>query len=135
VQADVLDLSYSAEFDLVTCFGALGHILPSDQEKFLRMIYAALKPGGRFIFVSSHRPSLLSLRSIALRTFNGVMRVRNALLKPPFIMYYLTFLLPHLEESLKRAGFEVEVRAGQFDRPFRSYQLVIATRPVCASSE
>jgi ubiquinone/menaquinone biosynthesis C-methylase UbiE len=129
VEADVLDLTYSAEFDLITCFGALGHILPSDQGKFLRMVHRALRPGGRFILVSGFHPPLLSLRSLALRTFNGVMRVRNAALKPPFIMYYLTFLLPELKKALEETGFEVEVRPGQFDRPFQHYHLVIATRP------
>jgi len=129
VAGDVLDLCYEVEFDLITCFGALGHILPSDQEKFLRMVFTALKPGGRFVVVSAYQPPLLSLRSIALRTFNVVMAVRNALLKPPFIMYYLMFLLPELGRSLEQAGFDVKVRAGQFDRPFHHYQLVIATRP------
>lgn len=129
VEADVLDLRYSAEFDVVTCFGALGHILPAEQERFLGMVFNALKPGGRFILVSSPHPPALSLRSLALRTFNGAMRVRNAVLKPPFIMYYLTFLLPELKQSLESTGFSVEVRPRQFDRPFQHYHLVIATRP------
>jgi len=128
VEADVLTLTYREEFDLVTCFGALGHILPEDHLPFLRMIHAALRPGGRFLFVTGYPPSPLSIRGLVLRTFNAVMRVRNALLRPPFIMYYLMFLLPGIVPVLEAQGFQVEVRAGLFPHPFESYHLVIATR-------
>ena len=37
------------------------------------------------------------------------MRVRNALWKPPFVMYYLTFLLPRAEALLRARGFELRV--------------------------
>src|SRR5258707_716518 len=30
VEADVLEMDFQEEFDAVTCFGALGHILPQD---------------------------------------------------------------------------------------------------------
>ena len=128
VEADVLTLTFRAEFDLVTCFGALGHILPEDHLRFLRVIHQALRPGGRFVFVTGYPPPLLSLRGAVLRTFNGVMRLRNAVLRPPFIMYYLMFLLPDVARVLEAEGFEVELRGGLFPPPFQSYQLVIATR-------
>jgi hypothetical protein len=32
------------------------------------------------------------------------------LLRPPFVMYYLTFLLPEAKELLSRHGFSVEVK-------------------------
>ena len=128
IEADVLTLDFREEFDLVTCFGALGHILPEDHLPFLRMIHAALRPGGRFVFVTGYPPPWLSVRGLVLRTFNGAMRVRNALLRPPFIMYYLMFLLPEIVPVLEAEGFTVEVRARLFPRPFQSYQLIIATR-------
>lgn len=130
LEADVLTLRYHEEFDLVTCFGALGHILPEDQPAFLRLIHAALRPGGRFVFVTGYPPPPLSVRGLVLRTFNAVMRVRNFLLRPPFIMYYLMFLLPRIVPVLEEIGFEVEVRPGLFPHPFESYQLVVATRPM-----
>jgi hypothetical protein len=50
------------------------------------------------------------------------MRVRNALLRPPFVMYYLTFLVPEVQSILARHGFSVEVK----ELPGRSL-LVIGT--------
>jgi SAM-dependent methyltransferase len=128
VEANVFDLRHDAEFDLVTCFGALGHILPERRAEFLRVVHSALKPGGRFVLVSARHPPLLSPQHLVLRAFNGVMRLRNALLRPPFIMYYLTWLLPEIQTVLEETGFKVEVRSGVFERPFQRYELVIATR-------
>ena len=57
------------------------------------------------------------------------MRVRNALLAPPFIMYYLTFLWPKVRGRLLAAGFsEVEVVRGAFPEPFGRVLLVSATK-------
>lgn len=128
ILANLFDLTLDAEFDIVTCFGALGHILPEDQRTFLRIVRRALVPGGRFVFVTGESPPLLSPVGVALHTFNGVMRARNALLKPPFIMYYLTFLLPDVETLLREEGFDVEIRTGLYPCPLDRYLLVIATR-------
>ncbi len=128
IEADVLTMPFCREFDVVTCFGALGHILPQDQRAFLRRIHQALKPGGRFVFVTARRLPLLSPISLILRTFNGIMRVRNALYKPPFIMYYLTFLLPQAAQMLQEEGFTTEVYTDLFPTPYRPFCLVIATR-------
>jgi hypothetical protein len=62
------------------------------------------------------------------RAFNAAMHVRNALWSPPFVMYYLTFLLPQATELLENAGFEVRVREGVFPEPFARYRLVDARR-------
>ena len=60
------------------------------------------------------------------RAFNAAMRVRNALWSPPFVMYYLTFLLPRARALLETAGFAVEVRRGVLPAPHERYVLVIA---------
>lgn len=128
IEADIFDLTYDAEFDVVCCFGALGHILPKDQSIFLQIVRRALKPGGRFVFVTGYPPSAFSPRALILRAFNAIMWVRNALIKPPFIMYYLTFLLPEIERALRSEGFGVQVQANLFEPPLERYRLVIATR-------
>ena len=38
------------------------------------------------------------------------MHVRNRLVSPPFVMYYLTFLLPGVQRTLEQAGLEVQIR-------------------------
>jgi hypothetical protein len=62
------------------------------------------------------------------RGFNAAMHVRNAVWRPPFIMYYLTFLLPKARILLEREGFEVRVEEGIFDPPYEHYLLVDALR-------
>jgi hypothetical protein len=56
------------------------------------------------------------------------MRLRNFLVAPPFIMFYLTFNLPEAEALLETHGFDVAVRDVQFEKPWASLRLVIATR-------
>jgi SAM-dependent methyltransferase len=107
VQADALDMPFQREFELATCFGALGHILPRDEPRFVDQIARALRPNGRFLFVSSFMPSPFSLRYWLSRSFNAAMHVRNLLVAPPFVMFYLTFLLPAAQELLESRGFRV----------------------------
>lgn len=40
--------------------------------------------------------------------FDGVMRVRNMVRRPPFVMYYRTFRLADVRRRLETAGFAVE---------------------------
>ena len=124
VEADVMKMSFREEFDVVTCFGGLGHIPPGEEMAFVKLVYRALKRGGRFVFYSAYPPHVLSFRSIVLRSFNLTMRVRNALLKPPFIMYYFNFLLPEIAQKLKEEGFAVEIRNG----PHGRHRIVVATK-------
>jgi hypothetical protein len=56
------------------------------------------------------------------------MHVRNLLISPPFIMYYLIFNLPSAQTLLEKQGFDVEVRDAAFERPWTPLRLVIATR-------
>ena len=84
IRTDIFEPRFSQEFDVVTCFGALGHVLPADRQAFARIVRAALKPGGRFVFVTGGHPPLFSPSGIVLHAFNAIMHVRNALIKPPF---------------------------------------------------
>ncbi len=127
-QRDALDLGFDAEFDVATCFGAFGHILPEDQDRFIAGIFKALRPGGRFVFVTRQTPGLTSRTFWVYHGFNAVMKVRNAVLKPPFIMYYLIFTLPRALEVLTRQGFQVEVH-DIFSEPYHNMRAVVATRP------
>jgi len=129
VRGNVLALPFTAAFDLVACFGAFGHILPRDEPRFVAEIARVLKPGGRFVFVTSYLPPRLSRRYVFSRLFNAAMRIRNALFAPPFIMYYLTFLLPEVECLLRQHGLAVEVRDLGLGRPWEEVRLVVATRP------
>jgi ubiquinone/menaquinone biosynthesis C-methylase UbiE len=128
VRANALDMPYSAEFDLAVTFGGLGHFLPGQQPVLIEQLAKALKPGGRLVFISSHMPTMRSIDYWLSRGFNAAMHVRNALLKPPFIMYYLTFLIPDATRMLSQCDFEVEIREGIFPRPFQRACLVVATK-------
>ncbi|HZI11665.1 MAG TPA: class I SAM-dependent methyltransferase [Myxococcus sp.] len=128
VRGDALELPFQAEFDLVTSFGAFGHIIEEDEPRLVRGIARALRPGGRFVFVTSHPPSKLKPGFWVAKGFNAAMRVRNALWKPPFVMYYLTFLVPRARELLQAQGFEVDVRDGLMPPPFSAYSVVVATK-------
>ncbi|MGE0491642.1 MAG: class I SAM-dependent methyltransferase [Vulcanimicrobiota bacterium] len=108
IRGDALALPFHQEFDAVVCFGAFGHILPEQEAQLVDNIYRVLRPGGRFVFVTSPRPGLNTLRYWRSRGFNAVMRVRNWLWRPPFIMYYLTFLLPRATRLLQARGFDIE---------------------------
>src|SRR5262249_47906181 len=110
VRGNVLAMPFGQEFDLALCMGALGHILSHDEPRFVSEVARVLKPGGRFAFVTSYQPPWWSSRYWMARSFNAAMRVRNFLLTPPFIMYYLTFLLPDVLPMLEEHGFQPEVR-------------------------
>lgn len=129
VRADVLDLAFDGggTFDAVTCFGALGHIVGRDQHRLLRVVACALRPGGRFIFPSAERPRAWSPRLWLSLAFNAAIAIRNTVWRPPFVMYYLSFLLPRARRLLEEHGFEVEVHR-QIDPEFPWVDLVVAVR-------
>lgn len=128
IQGDALDMAFESEFDLAVCFGAHGHILQQDEPKFVAQVAKVLRPGGRFAFVSGYLPPLWSLRFWLARAFNAAMRVRNVLIKPPFIMYYLTFMLPRAARLLERAGFDVTIDDNCFTGRLSPLKLVIARK-------
>jgi hypothetical protein len=78
--------------------------------------------------VTSPVPPVLSRAWILSRGFNAVMRVRNVIWRPPFIMYYLTFRLPQCVAMLEAEGFSVALTPGLFEPPFEERRLVIATK-------
>jgi ubiquinone/menaquinone biosynthesis C-methylase UbiE len=108
VRGDARTLPLARSFDIAVCFGALGHIPQADEDHFLRQVAAVLRPGGRFVIVSATMPAPWSPRRWLARGFNGAMHLRNALVSPPFVMYYLTFLLPGIASRLERLGFRVD---------------------------
>jgi ubiquinone/menaquinone biosynthesis C-methylase UbiE len=128
VQAEALALPFKPGFDLVTCFSALGHFLPTEHVALVKAVRACLVPGGRFVFATGTMPPLSSPAYWVSRAFNAAMHARNAVWSPPFVMYYLTFLLPEARAVLERDGFDVEVRTGIFGAPFQSAVLVEARR-------
>jgi ubiquinone/menaquinone biosynthesis C-methylase UbiE len=130
VRGDVLAMPFAAVFDLAVCFGAFGHILPKDEPRFVAEIARVLKPGGRFVFITTYMPAWISPHYWFSRLFNAAMHVRNFLIKPEFIMYYLTFLLPDAATLLRQLGFEVEEREMGFKGLWSAARLVIATRGV-----
>lgn len=128
IRGDVLDMHFDREFDLAVTVGSLGHILPKDEPRFIERIHAALRPGGRFAFVTAEMPPWWSRRAIASRAFNAAMIVRNTFWRPPFIMYYLTFLLPRARQLLEAAGFNVAVRGDAFTGRLKPLVVVVATK-------
>ena len=128
IQGDVLEMDFDEEFDVLTTCGAFGHILHHQQDEFAERVHRALVPGGCFLFVTGPMPPVASRAWWFSRTFNGIMHVRNALIKPPFIMFYLTFTLERAREVLERQGFTLDVRAPYEDTPYPAARLVIATK-------
>jgi SAM-dependent methyltransferase len=127
---DVLRMQFREEFDLAVTVGSLGHILRKDEPRFVERIHAALRPGGRFAFVTTELPPWWSRRALLSRAFNAAMLARNAVWRPPFIMYYLTFLLPQVQRLLESQSFAVDVRRDVFTGLFRPLIVVTATRQV-----
>lgn len=129
VRGDALAMPFYGEFDVVASAGAFGHILREDEDRFVAGIARALRPGGRFVFATAASPSAASVGYWVLRGFNAVMRVRNALLQPPFIMYYLTFLWPDVRPLLERHGLQAEAHTPFAEGPLAGVRIVVATKP------
>lgn len=128
VRGDAMALPFESEVDVVTSVGAFGHILPEEEDRFVAGIARALRPGGRFVFATGEMPPVTSAGWWMARSFNAVMRVRNALLSPQFIMYYLTFLWPDVRSRLERHGLRVEARRGLCPAPYDRVIIVVASK-------
>lgn len=132
VRADALALPFAPAFDLALSIGAFGHFLPADRFGLFAEVYGSLRPGGRFVFPIGAPPAVGSRAYWSLLGFDAAMRVRNAVWRPKFIMYYRTFRLSDVLDDLTDAGFTVELRAltdlGQRPDGSPRARLVVATR-------
>ncbi len=97
---DIFNFHLPPMFDLITCFGALGHIEKHQRRDFINQTHATLKmSGGMFAFTTAERPKWYDVRAWPYFAFDAIMRVRNYFIKPEFVMYYLNgFLLPEVLE-------------------------------------
>lgn len=107
IRADVRASPFTEEFDLAVSFGALGHFLPTERPALFAGVYRALRPGGLFAFPISAPPPLTSGLYWMLLGFDLAMRARNAIWRPPFVMYYRTCPLHAIRDDLTTAGFTV----------------------------
>jgi ubiquinone/menaquinone biosynthesis C-methylase UbiE len=107
VRADARALPFAGGFDLAVSFGALGHFLPEERPGLFAGVHRALRPGGLFAFPIGEPAPVTSVAHWALLGFDTVMRVRNAVWRPPFVMYYRTMRLPAVTADLTAAGFTV----------------------------
>jgi ubiquinone/menaquinone biosynthesis C-methylase UbiE len=107
VRADVRALPFAGAFDLAVSFGALGHFLPAERPALFAGVYRALRPGGVFAFPVAAPQPITSRGYWALLGFDLAMRVRNAVWRPPFVMYYRTCGLPPVRNDLIASGFTV----------------------------
>ncbi|MGW1543048.1 class I SAM-dependent methyltransferase [Streptomyces sp. NPDC002309] len=110
VRADARALPFRPAFDVAVSFGAFGHFLPRELPGLFAQVRSVLRPGGRFVFPVVSPPRTLSLTNGMLLGFDLVMRVRNAVWRPPFVMYYRSVRFGHLLRELEGAGFQVELR-------------------------
>lgn len=133
VRADVRALPFAGAFDLAVSFGALGHFLPAERPALFAGVYRALRPGGLFAFPIGAPPPLTSGGYWALLGFDLAMRVRNALWRPPFVMYYRTCGLHAVRNDLTASGFTVTTvpltALGRREDGGPRYRLVLARRP------
>ncbi|MEV5875472.1 class I SAM-dependent methyltransferase [Streptomyces sp. NPDC052101] len=111
VRGDARALPFRSAFDLVVSFGAFGHFLPDELPGLFAQVHSVLRPGGRFAFPVLAPPRPTQAGFWMLLGFDTVMRVRNALWRPPFVMYYRAFRLGCVLGELERAGFTVDLCA------------------------
>lgn len=111
VRADARSLPFAPAFDLALSFGAFGHFLPAERFGLFAEVYGSLRPGGQFVFPIAAPPPVGSRAYWSLFGFDAAMRVRNALWRPKFVMYYRTFRLDDVLEDLTHAGFSVRLLA------------------------
>jgi ubiquinone/menaquinone biosynthesis C-methylase UbiE len=133
VRADVRALPFAEAFDLAVTFGALGHLLPTERPALFSGVHRALRPGGLFAFPLGAPPPVGSTWYWALLGFDAAMRIRNAVWRPPFVMYYRTTPLHAMRNDLTAAGFTVTTTPltplGQRKDGSPRYQLILARKP------
>lgn len=132
VRADVRALPFAEAFDLAVSFGALGHFLPAERPALFAGVHRALRPGGVFAFPIGAPQPVTSPGYWALLGFDLAMRVRNAVWRPPFVMYYRTCTLRAVRNELAASGFTVTtaplMALGRREDGGPRYRLVLARR-------
>jgi ubiquinone/menaquinone biosynthesis C-methylase UbiE len=130
VRADARALPFAGGFDLAVSFGALGHFRPAERPALFAGVYRALRPGGVLAIPVGAPPPVTSRGYWALAGFDLAMRVRNALWRPAFVMYYRTCPPHAIRDDLAAAGFTVTTAAltalGQREDGSPRYRLVLA---------
>lgn len=126
---DIFLMDESDKFDLVTCFGALGHIPPEKQTAFIQKVLGILKPSGLFAFVTSEKPKWYHARSWPYFAFDAVMKIRNHFIKPEFVMYYINFLLPEILDLFTIEDWsEVKIIPLEYNGKKTGLRLVVARK-------
>ncbi|MEU6576814.1 class I SAM-dependent methyltransferase [Streptomyces sp. NPDC046805] len=132
VRGDARALPFAPVFDLVVSFGAFGHFLPRELPGLFGQVGSVLRPGGSFAFPVAAPPRPSRPGFWALLAFDAVMRVRNAVWRPPFVMYYRAFRLGRVLSELERAGFAADLYAlpdfGRRDDGSPRARLVVARK-------
>jgi ubiquinone/menaquinone biosynthesis C-methylase UbiE len=139
VRADARALPFTAAFDLAVSFGALGHFLPAERPALFGGVYRALRPGGLFALPVGEQPPMTSGRYWALLGFDLAVRVRNAVWRPPFVMYYRGCPATSVRDELAAVGFSVTTvpltTDGLPEGGGPRCRLVLARRPVRAEAD
>jgi ubiquinone/menaquinone biosynthesis C-methylase UbiE len=132
IRADVRALPFAGAFDLAVSFGALGHFLPAERPALFAGVHRALRPGGVFAFPIGAPQPIASRWYWALLAFDLVMRVRNAVWRPPFVMYYRTCPLSAIRDDLTASGFTATTvplaALGQRQDGSPRYRLILARK-------
>ncbi len=130
VRADARALPFAGGFDLAVSFGALGHFLPAERPTLFAGVHRALRPGGVFAVPIGAPQPITSRCYWALLGFDLAMRVRNAVWRPPFVMYYRTCPPHAVRNDLIASGFTVTTlpltALGQREDGSPRYRLVLA---------
>src|ERR1700759_4904077 len=123
VRADARGLPFAGALDLAGSFSAPGPLRPAAPSAaacrcgapapprppappaVFTGVHRALRPGGLFAFPLPGPPPLTSGSYWALAGFDLAMRVRNAVWRPPFVMYYRTCTLSAVRADLTGARF------------------------------
>lgn len=135
VRADALALpeALTASYDLAVSFGAFGHFLPEQRPDLFSGVHRALRPGGVFAFPIGAPVGPTSPLWWAVAGFDAAMRVRNAVWRPPFVMYYRSFPWGPVRADLHAAGFTVDTVAlehfGRRPDGTPRWRLVLARKP------
>jgi len=133
MRADARALPFTGAFDLAISFGALGHFLPAERPALFAGVHRALRPGGIFAVPLGTPPPVTSTWYWATAGFDLAMRVRNALWRPAFVMYYRTCPPRAIVTDMTASGFTVTTIAmtdlGRRGDGSPRCQLVLARRP------